>query len=113
MSIVKLFVLAALAGSVVLMNLKSFKVSSLKSLQGFLPVIALVAAVLETVIVFNFMKISFLGSNTFLILGGTLAVAGALIFKNVSGKLMTAAATLVIFIGALQALGAFGIIPRL
>lgn len=113
MSLSKVFILVAVAGAVLLMNFKSFKASSMKSLQGLLPVIALVAAGLEAVMVFNLMKVSFLGSNAFLILGGALAVAGALIFKNVSGRMMTAGATLVTFVGALQVLGAFNVIPKL
>jgi len=112
MGITKLFALIALAGSIVLLNVKSFKLDSLKSLQGILPFVAVVASALEIVIVFNLMNIPFLGSNAFLILGGALAVAGGLIFKNVSGKLMTASATLITFIGALQALSSFGIIPK-
>jgi hypothetical protein len=113
MSLTKVFVLVAVAGALLLMDFKSFKANSLKSLQGLMPVIVLVAAVLEAVMVFNLMKISFLGGNAFLILGGALAVGGALILKSVSGRTMTAAATLVTFVGALQLLGAFNIIPRI
>ena len=113
MSLGKVFVLVAVAGALLLMNFKAFKVNSMKSLQGLLPVIVLVAAALEAVMVFRLMNVSFLGSNAFLILGGALAVAGALILKGVSGRAMTAAATLVTFVGAIQLLGAFNIIPRI
>ena len=110
MSIAKIFALVALVASVILLRRNW---SHLKSMAGIFSIVAVVASALEIIILFRLFRLPFGGSNLMLILCVALAVTGCYLLTKVSQKSATISATLLSFVGVLQALGVFGIIPRL
>jgi hypothetical protein len=89
-------ILAAVAGSIVLlMQLKA----------RLFPIVALAASGLEALLAFRVLKLS-VGFNLGLVLGAVLVVTGAVIWAKTSGKTPVTAATTVALVGAVQVLGA-------
>lgn len=105
MSIMKLFALTALASSIALLVFQSDRLKG-KILQ----IIAVVASVLEVVILFRIFRFSMGGLNTMLILGATLTIVGGILYTRMSGKLLVASATLLTFVGAIQLLTELNVI---
>src|SRR5215468_10811471 len=93
MSLPNLLIVAALAASLLL-------VFQLK--QRAVPLVAAVASGVEAVLAFHLLKFGFKGINLGLVLGGALAVAGALIWAKASGKVHVTAATVIALVGAIQ-----------
>lgn len=110
MSTIKLFAVIALVASILSMQFKSFKFTASKLRSEMFPIIAMIASALEVVLVFGLMKFSLGGINVMLVLGAALAIAGAVMFKGVSQKTQTAAATLLAFIGIIQVVEALKIV---
>jgi len=86
-------IIAALASSLLL-------VFQLK--QRLFPIVAAVASGVEAVLAFHILKFSLKGINLGLVLGGVLAVVGALIWAKASGKTHVTAATIIALVGAIQ-----------
>jgi hypothetical protein len=94
MNLPNVLIVAALASSLLL-------VFQLK--QRLIPIVAAVASGLEAVLAFHILKFSLKGINLGLVLGGVLAVAGALIWATkATGKPHVTAATIIALVGAIQ-----------
>lgn len=72
--------------------------------------IAVAASGVEVAIALGLLSISVSGVSLPLVLGGALAVAGAMLLGNAAGKTGIAAATVVTLVGVLQALTALRIV---
>ncbi len=95
-----LFAIIALVGGVV----------SLDTRPRAFAAIAVVASGVEVAIALGLLSISVTGVSLPLVLGAVLAVAGAMLLGNASGKTGIAAATIVTLVGVLQALTALRIV---
>jgi len=93
MTIDKLMVLVALAASLVLVTQASARL---------FPIIAAVAAAVETLLVFRIVTFSVSGVNVFLILAVALVVGGGVSWVQTESKTPVTAATAVTLIGAIQ-----------
>lgn len=74
------------------------------------PAIALLGALIETLIVFHAITISVRWLRMDLLLGGMLLVGGGITWARTSGKTGIAAATVVTMIGALQVFSALDVL---
>jgi hypothetical protein len=97
MTIAKLMVLCALAGSIVLFAQAPVRVFA---------TIALVAAALQTLFMFGLLSISMKGVNVLLLLAIALLVCGTLVWIRTVSRPTVTAATIVTFVGALQVIDA-------
>lgn len=111
MSIAKLFSIIALASSAVQFRSIKFNSSILRS--ELFSVLALVASALEVVLMFRLFRLPIPHHNTIMITSGVFVVSGFMIFKKASSGINIAAATLLMFIGAVQLLNAFRVIRGL
>ena len=93
MTIDKLMVLLALAASLVLVTQASARL---------FPLIAAVAAAVETLLVFHIINFSVNGVNVLLILAVALLVGGGVSWVQTDSKNPVTAATVVALIGAIQ-----------
>jgi len=93
MTIDKLMVLVALAASVVLVTQASARL---------FPIIAAVAAAVETLLVFRVISFSVHGVNVFLVLAIALVIGGGVSWVQTESKTPVTAATAVTLIGAIQ-----------
>jgi hypothetical protein len=93
MTIDKLMVLLALAGSLVLVTQASARL---------FPIVALVASGLEALVMFRVVTFSVSGVNIFLILAIALVVGGGVSWVQTESKNTVTAATAVVVIGAIQ-----------
>ena len=97
MTIDKLMVLLALAGSVVLVTQASARL---------FPIIALVASGLEALLMFRIVTFSVSGVSIFLILAIALLIGGGVSWVQTESKHTVTAATAVVLVGAIQLAGA-------
>ena len=93
MTIDKLMVLLALAASLVLVTQASARL---------FPIIAVVAAALETLLMFRIVTFSVSGVNVFLVLAIGLVIGGGVSWAQTDSKNTVTAATTVVLIGAIQ-----------
>ena len=93
MTIEKLMVLLALAGSIVLVTQASARL---------FPIIALVASGLEALLMFRIVTFSVSGVSIFLILAIALLIGGGVSWVQTESKHTVTAATVVVLIGAIQ-----------
>src|SRR5688572_6237759 len=93
MTIDKLMVLLALAGSIVLVTQASARL---------FPIIALVASGLEALLMFRIVTFSVSGVNIFLVLAIGLLIGGGVSWVQTESKHTVTAATVVVLIGAIQ-----------
>ena len=98
-SAVVLSVVALVASILLVMRFKS----------RLYPVVAAIVAGLEVALALGLVSFGIKGISLTLVLGAILLVAGVLCFLKASGKTSIASSTVVTFVGAIQVIGALGL----
>ncbi len=97
MNPVNMMVLAGLAGAILTL---------LYHRERLFPLIAIVAAGVETLMVFDIINISVKAISLWLVLGAALAVTGGVIWARSGTKLATTGATALFLVGVVQVISA-------